>query len=100
MDSCAQPDYWTAALKRKFDEAQAQTAESARVRVFRDEVALLGQLRCSAAEQVLLHSRRKKAWCRQPQNRVNLSAAHSQVYDSLDRLAALGASECSLILSH
>jgi len=81
-----------AALKRKFDEAQAQADESARVRVFRDVVALLEKLRCSAAEEVTLHSRRKKAWCQKPVNRANLSAAHSHVDETLDRIAALSAS--------
>ena len=84
-----------AALKRKFDEAQAQTDETARVRVFCEQVALLGKLRVQAK----LHVKRSKAVTGQHlTHRVNASAAHSQVDEILDHIAALSAA--TLILPH
>jgi len=75
--------------KRKFDEAQTDAA--AREREFRDQVALLEELRCSIVVQERARSKHPKAWGQKPTNRANLSAAHSQVDDVLDHIAALRA---------
>jgi len=81
-----------AGLKRKFDEVQAQADQSACVRVFLDEVALLKKLRCSAAELVRFQQRKSKAWRLVLVNKAKLTAALSPVDETLDRIAALSAS--------
>ena len=73
------------APKRKLDEAQAETDETARVQVFRDHVALLGKLRV----QVHSYTKRNKAWRQRRTNVVNISAVNSQVDEILDHIAAL-----------
>jgi len=72
--------------KRKLDEAQAETDETARVQVFRDHVALLEKLRV----QVHSHGRKSRAQRdRLRKNGVNISAVNSQVFELLDHIAAL-----------
>jgi len=84
MEFCTPP-----ALKRKFEEADARADESALVRVFLDEVALLEKLRCAAAKLV---KKRPKTWLQHPVNKAKVTAAHSPVDETLDRIAALSAS--------
>jgi len=73
--------------KRKLDEAQAETDETARVQVFRDHVALLEKLRVQVFSLNKL-SKVKRERLRS-KNGVTISAVQSQVAEILDNIAAL-----------